>query len=70
MVGDVFIPAKSDKIGNQFGLVRFRGVRDVAELLRMSYEICILDFKLRFNLKYIARFDIFSPKTQFPFLVG
>lgn len=50
MVGDVFIPAKSDKIGNQFGLVRFRGVRDVAELLRMSYEICILDFKLRFNM--------------------
>jgi len=57
--------AKRDKPGNQFGFVRFRGVKDVAELLRRS---CYMRFGFRILSRAsicLVRFDIFSPKAQF-----
>jgi hypothetical protein len=52
-VGEVYIPAKLDKLGRRFGFVKYREVRDAAELLAWMGDIWFGSFKLRVN---IARF--------------
>ncbi|MCI41848.1 hypothetical protein A2U01_0063082, partial [Trifolium medium] len=53
-LGDVYIPNKVDKWGKKFAFVKFKGVKEVDELVTRLEDVWSGNFKLRVNR---ARFD-------------
>lgn len=54
-VWDVFILEKIDKQGNSFEFVRFKGVKDVEQLLSIIEDIWIDTYNVRMNLYRFVR---------------
>jgi hypothetical protein len=62
-VGEVYIPNKLDKQGRRFGFVKFREVRNEAELLSRLGDIWVGTFKIRVNLPRFGRKESLKKPT-------